>query len=189
MRITTLCLLIFGSLMISACGGDNNSDIVFNQIVETETIYQVDDLKSLGIKKGKTYKVEGLNKATDAIFAFYKKPGAKEAKEYEIRFYENHNDAIEFGISMAKERVGPDAKLKKQDATWDAGLTDARQCGGSGGGVSVGGVGAAGDHGVGSCSSPKYNEFFVQGNMVILCQGENEIESRIQCTNLMAIIP
>ncbi len=117
MRITTLCLLIFGSLMISACGGDNNSDIVFNQIVETETIYQVDDLKSLGIKKGKTYKVEGLNKATDAIFAFYKKPGAKEAKEYEIRFYENHNDAIEFGISMAKERVGPDAKLKKQDAT------------------------------------------------------------------------
>ena len=115
MRITTLCILVFGCLIIFACGSENNSDIVFNQIVESETIYQIEDLKALGIKKGKTYKVEGLNKATDAIFAFYKKPGSKEAKEYEIRFYESHSDAVEFGISMAKERVGPDAKLKKED--------------------------------------------------------------------------
>ena len=75
-----------------------------------------------------------LEKATEAIFAFYKKPGNKEAIEYEIRFYSNHDDAINVGIPMVRERVGPDAKLKKEDAVWTAGLKDARQCGGAGGG-------------------------------------------------------
>ena len=59
---------------------------------------------------------------------------------------------------------------------------------GAGGGVTGGGVGAAGDHAVGSCSSPKYNEFFVIGNMIALCQGENETESRIHCVDLLSLI-
>ena len=149
-----------------------------------------ENLKALGIKKGKKYKVEGLTKANAAIFAFYKKPGEKEAIEYEIRFYDNHNDAVDAGVPMAKERVGPNAKLKKEYATWDEGLKDARQCGGAGGGMSAGGsqAGGAGDHAVGSCSSPKYNEFFVFNNLVILCQGENEIESRNNCIDVIKIL-
>ena len=91
---------------------------------------------------------------------------------------------------MAKERVGPEAKLKKEYASWDEGLKDARQCGGAGGGMSAGGsqAGGAGDHAVGSCSSPKYNEFFVFNNLVILCQGENEIESRRNCQDVISIL-
>ena len=107
-----------------------------------------------------------------------------------IRFYDNHNDAVDAGVPMAKERVGPNAKLKKEYATWDEGLKDARQCGGAGGGMSAGGsqAGGAGDHAVGSCSSPKYNEFFVFNNLVILCQGENEIESRSNCIDVIEIL-
>ena len=190
MRITTIYTLILSATIIITFGCGESSDVVFEQITPSDSVYQLDDLKALGIKKGKKYNVEGLDKATDAIFAFYKKPGAKEAIEYEIRFYSNHDDAINVGIPMVRERVGPDAKLKKEDAVWTAGLKDARQCGGAGGGVARGGslAGGAGDHNVGSCSSPKYNEFFVYGNMIILCQGENEFESRNHCSDLLSVL-
>ena len=177
------------SILLISCG-DSSVENTFEQIFSDGNIQNEEDLKLLGIKKGKKYKVEGLNKANAAIFAFYRKPGEKEAIEYEIRFYNNHEDAVNEGIPMAKERVGPEAKLKKEYATWDEGLKDARQCGGAGGGMSAGGsqAGGAGDHAVGSCSSPKYNEFFVFNNLVILCQGENEIESRRNCQDVIGIL-
>tara|TARA_B100000902_G_scaffold396201_1_gene456605 strand:- start:2880 stop:3464 length:585 start_codon:yes stop_codon:yes gene_type:complete len=189
MKILKLITLTLLTLLIVSCG-TSSSESTFEQIYSDNNIHNEEDLKKLGIKKGKKYKVEGLNKANAAIFAFYKKPGEKEAIEYEIRFYENHNDAVNEGIPMAKERVGPEAKLKKEYASWDEGLKDARQCGGAGGGMSAGGsqAGGAGDHAVGSCSSPKYNEFFVFNNLVILCQGENEIESRDNCIDVIEIL-
>ena len=184
---TTLISLL--SILLISCG-DSSSENTFEQIFSDGNIQNEEDLKSLGIKKGKKYKVDGLKKANAAIFAFYRKPGEKEAIEYEIRFYNNHEDAVNEGIPMAKERVGPEAKLKKEYATWDEGLKDARQCGGAGGGMSAGGsqAGGAGDHAVGSCSSPKYNEYFVFNNMVILCQGENEVESRDNCVDVIEIL-
>jgi hypothetical protein len=184
-----IILLTLISILIISCG-NSSSENTFEQIFSDGNIQNEEDLKLVGIKKGKKYKVEGLNKANAAIFAFYKKPGEKEAIEYEIRFYNNHDDAINEGVPMAIERVGPDAKLKKEYATWDEGLKDARQCGGAGGGMSAGGsqAGGAGDHAVGSCSSPKYNEYFVYNNLVILCQGENEIESRSNCQDVIDIL-
>ena len=184
-----IILLTLISILIISCG-NSSSENTFEQIFSDGNIQNEEDLKLVGIKKGKKYKVEGLNKANAAIFAFYKKPGEKKAIEYEIRFYNNHEDALNEGVPMAIERVGPDAKLKKEYATWDEGLKDARQCGGAGGGMSAGGsqAGGAGDHAVGSCSSPKYNEYFVYNNLVILCQGENEIESRSNCQDVIDIL-
>ena len=184
-----IILLSLISILLISCG-DSSVENTFEQIFSDGNIQNEEDLKLLGIKKGKKYKVEGLNKANAAIFAFYRKPGEKEAIEYEIRFYNNHEDAVNEGIPMAKERVGPEAKLKKEYASWDEGLKDARQCGGAGGGMSAGGsqAGGAGDHAVGSCSSPKYNEFFVFNNLVVLCQGENEIESRRNCQDVIGIL-
>ena len=190
MRIKTVFLVVALTTIFVSCGDSGSSDVSFVQINPSDSVYQLEDLKALGIKRGKKYNVDGLEKATEAIFAFYKKPGTKEAIEYEIRFYENHDDAVNPGIPMVKERVGPDAKLKKDEAVWGEGLKDARQCGGAGGGVARGGslAGGAGDHNVGSCSAPKYNEFFVFGNLVILCQGENEEESRNHCVDLITIL-
>ena len=189
MNIYKITLISLLSILLISCG-DSSYENTFEQIFSDGNVQNEEDLKSLGIKKGKKYKVDGLKKANAAIFAFYRKPGEKEAIEYEIRFYNNHEDAVNEGIPMAKERVGPDAKLKKEYATWDEGLKDARQCGGAGGGMSAGGsqAGGAGDHAVGSCSSPKYNEYFVFNNMVILCQGENEVESRNNCVNVIEIL-
>lgn len=188
MRITMTSILFTLMIGLLACGSEDSSDVAFTQINPSEKVYTLEDLKSLGVKKGKTYKVKDLKEAESAYFVFYKKAGSKEAIEYEIRFYPNHDLAMSPGLDIAKERVGTDAKLKKDEATWVEGLKDARQCGGAGGGVSGGGVGAAGDHAVGSCSSPKYNEYFVIGNMIALCQGENETESRIHCVDLLTLI-
>ena len=184
-----IILMSLLSILLISCSASTTEN-TFEQIFSDGNIQNEDDLKLLGIKKGKKYKVEGLNKANAAIFAFYRKQGEKEAIEYEIRFYNNHEDAVNEGIPMAKERVGPEAKLKKEYATWDEGLKDARQCGGAGGGMSAGGsqAGGAGDHAVGSCSSPKYNEYFVFNNLVVLCQGENEIESRRNCLDVIDVL-
>ena len=189
MNIYKITLISLLSILLISCG-DSSYENTFEQIFSDGNVQNEEDLKSLGIKKGKKYKVDGLKKANAAIFAFYRKPGEKEAIEYEIRFYDNHDDAVNEGIPMAKERVGPEAKLKKEYATWDEGLKDARQCGGAGGGMSAGGsqAGGAGDHAVGSCSSPKYHEYFVFNNMVILCQGENEVESRNNCIDVIEIL-
>ena len=149
MKIIKFIFISVFTFLIISCGG-SSSEVEFVQIFSDSNIHNEEDLKNLGIKKGKKYKVEGLNKANAAIFAFYKKPGEKEAIEYEIRFYDNHNDAVDAGVPMAKERVGPNAKLKKEYATWDEGLKDARQCGGAGGG-SDGGAGGGGRLVPGGC--------------------------------------
>ncbi|MFL2673488.1 MAG: DUF6810 family protein [Dehalococcoidia bacterium] len=188
MRITITTILFFLLTVLIACGSEESSEIPYSQINQSEDIYTLEDIKGLGFKKGKTYKVKDLKDAESAYFGFYKKPGSKDAIDYELRFYPDHNIAISSGLEIAKERVGPYAKLKKDEASWTEGLKDARVCGGNGGGVNTGGVGAAGDHGAGSCSSPKYNEFFVIGNMIALCQGENETESRIHCVDLLTSI-
>ena len=100
--IKFIFISLFAFLLISC--GDSSNEIEFVQIFSDNNTHNEADLKALGIKKGKKYKVEGLDKANAAIFAFYKKPGEKEAIEYEIRFYDNHDDAVTAGVPMAKER-------------------------------------------------------------------------------------
>ena len=95
----------FTFLLISC--GDSSNEIEFIQNFSDNNTHNEADLKALGIKKGKNTKSR-LDKANAAIFTFIK-PGEKEAIEYEIRFYDNHDDAVTAGVPMAKERVGPEA--------------------------------------------------------------------------------
>ena len=60
------------SILLISCG-DSSVENTFEQIFSDGNIQNEEDLKLLGIKKGKKYKVEGLNKANAAIFAFYRK--------------------------------------------------------------------------------------------------------------------
>ena len=48
---------------------------------------------------------------------------------YELRFYNSHQDAIQYGTDYAEERVGRNAKLKKiHNPRWKERLKDARLC-------------------------------------------------------------
>ena len=56
MRITTIYTLILSAIIIIAFGCGESSDVVFEQITPSDSVYQLADLKALGIKKGIKYK-------------------------------------------------------------------------------------------------------------------------------------
>ena len=130
------------------------------KILDTGQVFTFDDLLAAGFKKGKEYNVEGLEAATAAYYGFYGlDPYSRQ--EYEIRFYESHADAVEFGIPMADEVTGEGAELRDEDVTWREGLKERRQCLGLG----------THSHHTHSCNTAKHADYVVRGNFVLLCQG------------------
>ena len=73
-----------------------------------------------GFKINKEYNVSELPKAKSAIYG-WKNVGVEETKDFEIRFYESHEDAVNFGKSFADEATGEDAIIRKRDASWKEG--------------------------------------------------------------------
>ena len=78
--------------------------------------------------------------------------------------------------AFAEERIGRDAKLTAETATWDEGVKDAREC------VNIGGTMSHGD----SCLEPKYFDYVIAANMVLLCQGRDPMQSLEACDELLA---
>tara|TARA_B100001250_G_scaffold66723_1_gene53230 strand:+ start:134 stop:697 length:564 start_codon:yes stop_codon:yes gene_type:complete len=160
-------ILVIFILSFSACSAEPE-EILIDKITPTDTIYSFESLSSIGFKKSREYKVEGLTNAASAYYGFVK--GIPEI-DYEIRFYNSHNDAVEFGTSFAEERTGEDAVLKKDAATWKEGVKDARSCAGNPHGtVSKGGT-ANIAHDIQNCMHVKYADYVIYGNMVMLCAG------------------
>ena len=71
---------------------------------------------------------------------------------------------MSLGEILAKEVTGNDAVIAKSEATWKEGVKDRRTIGGPG----EGGGGRSG-------TFPKYGNYSIYGNMVILCEGQVEI--------------
>ena len=171
--IISLWILLFLT-GVTGCAEDSSEGFI-QKITPKDKIYTLDDLKAVGFKKSRNYKVEGLEGATAAHWGFHNKI------EFEVRFYETHEDAKILGIPMAEESSGPDAKLKKEDASWDVGLKDRRMCGGGEKGTKDNW-----SHDIGSCTSPKYGEFVVFGNFIVLCQGYEKEDSLSHCNDLLS---
>ena len=129
--------LVVISILIISCEESDASKKQLDIITDTEKIYTFDDLKSIGFKKNREYDVEELTGASEAYFGFW---GIKksESKDYEIRFYSNHADAVSLGESLAIEVTGNDAIIVKDETTWKEGSKDRRQVGG---GVDKGSLG------------------------------------------------
>ena len=127
-------------------------------------------------------KVKDLPEAKSAYYGFLKIPKSKESIDYELRFYENQEKALSIGVQWVEERIGKDAILTKGDATWKEGVKDARTCGGDSG------------HGKGyslvvassTCNLAKYFDYFVYGNMIILCQGKDIEQSVNNCRFILS---
>lgn len=171
-----------------ACGGEEVVDSAGNQPaarsdggfqrVRPARDYAIDEVIAAGFKRSKTYDVTALQGATNAVYGFYG-VDPYNRKEYEIRFYPNHEDAVNIGVPASAEAWGADAKLSEDDAAWTVGLTDRRECQGN----------VRGSHHVGKCLNPKYLDMVVYGNMVILCQGREISESRQTCEDLLKVLP
>ena len=188
-KIIISFLLIFLSLAIVACGGNADSSssasssaaVIFEQIEDNGENYTIDDFIDIGYKKGKTVKESKLmDGMINAYWGFWKVPykdwSGKDMIDYELRFFNSHSDAISMGENSADLRTGENAQIRKKStsdpkavhpigADWPELLKEARECQGDGG------------HHTGACIIPKYADYKIFGNVIILGQGADTEES------------
>ncbi len=174
-KLSLITIMVFSLI---ACSSESDDVVVIDKITPSGTIYTYESLSAVGFKKSKTYKVEGLTNAVSAYYGFLKE---NPKIDYEIRFYNSHKDAIDFGTSFADERSGEDAVLKKDAATWKQGVKDARSCAGNPHGTTSKGGTANIAHDIQNCMHVKYADYAIYGNMVMLCAGWDPVESLKSC--------
>lgn len=164
--------LMMAVVVTSGCGEAAESETV-SKITAVDTIYSLEDLTDVGFKKSKTFDVEGLTGATAAYFGFWGRD-PYDRKDYEVRFYPSHEDAVEFGTKFIEERTGEDAVLVSGRAMWEEGVKEARLCAGN-------------DSGSGAnCTITKYGDYVIHGNMIMACQGADSLIALRQCADLIA---
>ena len=160
---------------LALIGCKNNPEfITYDVINPTNRIFTYEDLKSIGFKKNRTYDVSELEGAIGAWYGFWGKD-AYSRKEYEIRIYQTHEDAVALGEDLAQEVTGNDAVITK-NSTWKEGIRDRRTIGGPG----SGGGGRSG-------TFPKYGNYSIYGNIVMLCEGQVDLALEV-CWELIRAI-
>ena len=169
--ITLLALNVF------ACKANEQGILKIDKITALDTIYTLDSLSQSGFKKNKTYNVDDLPKADSAYFG-WKEIDSEGPMDFEVRIYKSHEDAVTFGRSYAEEAAGKDAVIRKGDASWKEGIKDRRLISTP---TDGGSIGAA----IGSNSSPKYADYIIYGNLIILCEGWDSRESLERCNSFI----
>ena len=160
-------------LAIAACGSSESENDTFPQISDPGVVLTLDDLLSTPYKELSNYSTEDLPGATDVSFGFMRVAGG-DPYDYEMRFYESHQAAIDLGTAMAQEGTGEDAILSDDDATYKEGVKNRRM-------IIGGGMGGGARSGIG----PKFATYAIFGNVVMLCQGSDALTSLERCS-LMA---
>tara|TARA_B100000674_G_C37861818_1_gene925169 strand:- start:241 stop:789 length:549 start_codon:yes stop_codon:yes gene_type:complete len=174
-RLITIFLLIFIS-----CGEPQNATIP--QISDSPTTFSIENFKKINFKIGEQYDNSDLPKSNSVYWGFWKDRDADEGsarfqslggsvggmRDFEIRFYDNHNDAIEFGKIYAEDSSGENAVLTKKNTLWPVGIKNRRTSGGPDG-----------------SPLPKYGGYTIYGNFIILCEGVNLDQSLKTCSKII----
>ena len=145
-----------------ACGssGDNDDgNQAFQQVTDHATTFNQSHLDAIGFRVSREYKLDGLEGATAALYGFWRIPDG-DPIDFEIRIYPSHSDAVNLGTALADEGSGTDAVLDADEAQYDEGIRDRRMIIGQG----TGGGGRSG-------TGPRYGDYAIYGNIVMLCQG------------------
>ena len=164
-------LLLMLSLAISCRSSSETASQGLAKITPSETIYTLDDLKAIAFKKDQTFDVEGLTAATHAYYGLWGLD-PYDRKEFEVRFYESHADAVEFEVVFADERTGPDAVIKTGETMWEEGSKEARSC--------------ARTSSNSNCHLSKYGDYVIYGNMILICQSRDSGTSLDECGELLS---
>ena len=153
------------SILIFSCSGDDTSSqgSQLQVVTNSEKLFSMDDFYNLGFKKNRSYDVSELEGASNAVFGFWGLTKS-DSKTYEIRIYDSHQNAVSLGESFAKEVTGNNAIIKSSQSSWKEGLKDRRK------------IGGPGDSGGGrSGTFPRYGNYAIYGNVIMLCEGPEEI--------------
>ncbi|MBI4219900.1 MAG: hypothetical protein HY682_07155 [Chloroflexi bacterium] len=130
--------------------------------------YTVEDLRLAGWKPVRQYDISGLPHATEAWHGFLGQI------EFEARFYSNHADAIAYGTEWAEAVTGPNATVFGPGVRWEEGARDRRRYNAP-----------TGTHGSGSYT-PRYGDFVIAGNIVLLCDGADSVAALLNCQSFLA---
>lgn len=182
-------LITFSLILITGCSsGNDDAPVGVGKIVTSDVIYSLDDFTGSPVKfkKSKEYSVEQLTYAKQVFFGFRK---FEEPVDYEIRFFDSHDDALN-GETLVRERAGTEEeiKLKKDEAVFTEGLKDVRECVGSGSQRGMGGDTSGGAGVGGHCLNSKYKNYVIQGNFILLCHGIDPKDSLENCEKLLALL-
>jgi len=163
-----------------ACGSDGDvgsgKEAGFQKVAPSDRIYTFDDFLAFGFRKSKQYDVEGLPAAVEARFGFWG-PDPYSRKDYELRFYASHEDAVEHGFDPADQITGTDDIMANKDTlTWREGWQEWW--------FRASGIMTFGDV-MGKHNVAKYGDFVIFGNMVILCEGDDSGQSLERCELLL----
>ena len=178
-RAISVIFFLFATLLpiliILGCSSNSEAADSKSSVTKIENIYRIltiEDLENAGWKRGKTYDVNGLTGAKAAYVGFWAPPGLNNLN-YEIRVYPDHKSAVEQGAPFAEDASGANASLSSGDALWSEGVRDRRMI--------VGG-GSRGSQ------NPRYGDYMIFGNLVILCEGRTSEHALEQCAPLISLL-
>ncbi len=173
-----LVLAMLASIVAFAGCGSNGeaagADSV-QRVSQASRNYSSDDFISIGCKQLKTYNVDALTGATAASHGFWRSDG-QDAKDYELRFYDSHEDAVQQGSILAAEVTGEDALIFEDDMTWKEGARDRRH-------QTTFAINNGGE------LVPTYMDYAIHGNVVMLCEGLDSAQSLKHCNALISVLP
>ena len=172
-----ILLLILAIILIS-CSQENelNEDTEIKKILNSNSTFTIEDFKKIGFKINKEYDVTDLDESTGAWFGFWKNNLDKPI-DYELRFYPSQQTAIDIGVSLTEEVIGENAVLKKSTSSWKEGIQDRRSRNNS----SMSGSEA-------NSVRAKYLDYFINGNVIILCSGLDLNYATQNCSELSSKI-
>jgi hypothetical protein len=167
--VAFLILASFATILFSGCSRGTVSRSLA-PVTNSGRIVTVDEVLNSQFKDLKQYDTTDLLGASAAIYGFMKSGSA--AFDYEVRFYESHQSAVELGIGFATEGAGPNAAITEDDAVFKEGVKDRRLAYGA-------------DRGV---AGPKYGTYVIYNNLIILCQGANADQGMERCEFFVAAL-
>ena len=168
-------ILLAAAVAGAACGAGTAdesaapADEVVRKIAPSERIYAIGDFRSAGLKANKSYDVTDL---PHAVAAWH---GVFGAKDYEVRFYPSHPNAVEFGATPGGHVSGKDGVVSGPDVLWKEGERDRRKC-----------VPRAGLSEHGCLQTARYGDYAIIGNAVVLCEGLDSETALEACAALLA---
>lgn len=153
-------------LLLLSCSSGEELPEPIEKITDSGIIFSIQEIKEMGFKKNHEYKVDDLPGAVSAYFGFIKND-LGDPEDYEIRFYNNHSDAIELGIKYADNVTGENGCISKDCALWAEGLKHR---------IRMSDLGTL---------HPKYMSYLVYNNFILMCPGYDEGEALSKCTSII----
>ena len=159
-------IFILTILLLLSCSSGEELPEPIEKITDSGIIFSIQEIKEMGFKKNHEYKVDDLPGAVSAYFGFIKND-LGDPEDYEIRFYNNHSDAIELGIKYTDNVTGENGCISKDCALWEEGLKHR---------IRMSDLGTL---------HPKYMSYIVYNNFILMCPGYDEGEALSKCTSII----